>query len=1122
MFRLLRELVDHDIWQSREIFFNSSLDRLPLLRKKISSQCPRELMLLLISSYDPLLDMGATFTSIVKKWLSLHGIVDIDSFCHVVRFSDQQKKMLFIAEIVVQLDENVDISFVDQKFSLLVEQVKQAITLPDYLKFLLNAKSAINDSKIEEVSYLLLKAMRKAPHRRRESMLRLLYSCYFLFSHEFNLHRKNLHIARLISSFFFLKRNVERMLNEFPWQRSLQIRSIFVRIQSPFGSKQVLSCFVVFFLPHGDEVFEERYLARALQVQFPDLLLMKETLFFHSERKGKIEKVYFELEKKNGKEISLDEKKKIKAVLPTVVKSCIRKLSEKPLSIDNPEELFKNILVLSNEISHPLDFPQVLLLFKGKNLYQFFFELIIVRLVKDNSSMKDLLSKVKTDINWLIRKNQIVGYLFGKYPKEASVLEIVLSEGDFAAKEGKALDLYLVREKIFRFLNRCLGEVRDYNGGSLVERQKLLKRTLSSFQKLSKDQIELLEEVFYSIIPIDAQIVLSSDVLIKLFEILLSSLAVRIAREEEYCYKKEIDASKTYLVVRTSQKSIKEFFPPFSNLMVDSLISSFVERDGFHYAIFICQTSSEEDGKQWVDIFESAIFEWFKSLRKEQKLRLSFEHLPVSLDPRLWGDRSLSVIFKMLYEGLVRIGINGNPELALAESVSISEDLKRYRFQIRDTCWSDGSKLLAKDFEQAWKQILSPHLRNRLDFLFYPIKNSLSVKEGLLPSSELGVSSIGDDCLVVDLEFPFPGFLELVAHPFCSPVSFFLDKKDPGWVTKGGVVYSCNGPFRLHKVEAGLEYSLVKNEKYWDVGNVSLESISITKNDSSFARELYEKERIEWIGRPVSSCEIDSSPDKTVRLVAQEFAFHCFLNTEFFLFRNVKIRRALFLAIDPEEFAQLSPRLLPAFSLTPFNLYLSRKRLPVKEARILSRRLFTEGLEELGIGEMPNLTLIFSGRELQRKSATLICEQWKEVLGIRCNCRFFEWGIEPEELISGYYQISQIGWFSPLRSAEYTLNFFKHKNRSSNIVRWESKEYQAILDRASREVDPSSREIYFSLAEEFLMEQAVVFPLYYEADNHKRKTYLKNVVRSGGLIDFKSAYIEKDFDLELCKKMNLA
>ena len=71
---------------------------------------------------------------------------------------------------------------------------------------------------------------------------------------------------------------------------------------------------------------------------------------------------------------------------------------------------------------------------------------------------------------------------------------------------------------------------------------------------------------------------------------------------------------------------------------------------------YVYDTFSEEQQTKFIQVLEGGIETWLEKMRCTQLLRLSFQHAPVSIDPRLGGDEISSSFLKMLFEGLTRIG----------------------------------------------------------------------------------------------------------------------------------------------------------------------------------------------------------------------------------------------------------------------------------------------------------------------------------------------------------------------------------------------------------------------------------------------------------------------------------
>ncbi|HUD00978.1 MAG TPA: ABC transporter substrate-binding protein [Rhabdochlamydiaceae bacterium] len=174
---------------------------------------------------------------------------------------------------------------------------------------------------------------------------------------------------------------------------------------------------------------------------------------------------------------------------------------------------------------------------------------------------------------------------------------------------------------------------------------------------------------------------------------------------------------------------------------------------------------------QWIAVF--ILFLVFSSCTKQKEispkrtntLRMNVVREPSTMDPRKGSEFIGSTFHFILFEGLTRLNTDYSVSPAQARSIEISDDRKTYTFHLRGTKWSDGSPVIAADFEMAWKKILMPDFPAANAPLLYPIKNAEEAKRGLVPINEVGIRSIDDKTFVVELKNPTPYFLELVS--FC-------------------------------------------------------------------------------------------------------------------------------------------------------------------------------------------------------------------------------------------------------------------------------------------------------------------------------------------------------------------
>jgi len=209
--------------------------------------------------------------------------------------------------------------------------------------------------------------------------------------------------------------------------------------------------------------------------------------------------------------------------------------------------------------------------------------------------------------------------------------------------------------------------------------------------------------------------------------------------------------------------------------------------------------------------------------KPKQEFRVNIKTEPFSLHPGLANDTTSGTVLRNTFEGLTRIGMDGKPELAMAEDYEVSEDGTVYTFKLRDAKWSNGDPVTAHDFEYAWKWALDPKNESQYAYQLYYLKNGEAANTGKASLDSVGVKAQDDKTLVVTLEQPTPYFLELTAFYTYLPINSKIAQKNPDWYKNAGEDYVSNGPFKMVTWEHRNKIELVKNDQYWDKDNVKLE-----------------------------------------------------------------------------------------------------------------------------------------------------------------------------------------------------------------------------------------------------------------------------------------------------------
>ena len=112
-----------------------------------------------------------------------------------------------------------------------------------------------------------------------------------------------------------------------------------------------------------------------------------------------------------------------------------------------------------------------------------------------------------------------------------------------------------------------------------------------------------------------------------------------------------------------------------------------------------------------------------EELAEKQVFRKNNGSDPGTLDPHRAEGVPASNVLRDLYEGLVSEAANGDYIPGVAESWTISDDGKSYRFKIRDNAlWSNGDRVVAEDFVFSLRRSVDPKTLSNYSSMLYPIK----------------------------------------------------------------------------------------------------------------------------------------------------------------------------------------------------------------------------------------------------------------------------------------------------------------------------------------------------------------------------------------------------------------
>lgn len=506
--------------------------------------------------------------------------------------------------------------------------------------------------------------------------------------------------------------------------------------------------------------------------------------------------------------------------------------------------------------------------------------------------------------------------------------------------------------------------------------------------------------------------------------------------------------------------------------------------------------------------------------------RMNIHSEPSTLDPALMEDNVSGTLATGIYEGLTRKDENGQSVAATAESWVKSDDGLTYTFKIRkDAKWSNGDPVTANDFEYSWKRALAPDTGSTYAYQFYYIVGAQDYNESKVANADgVGIKALDEQTLEVKLVSPTPYFLSLTSFYVYNPVHQSV-KDNAAWAADAKTIIG-NGPFKMSEWQHNTSIKLVPNEYYYDKDQVKFAGVNFTMlADSATELANYETGKLDYTGKPTGEIPAEQIPvlkeSKKDEIVTKGIAssYYYQFNTNEVPFNNVKVRKALAMAIDREAIVESVTMAgeVPSFGFVPPGIIGEKEdyRTEVKDDFFTenvdeAKKLLAEGLAELKLTKFPKVTLTFNTSDGHKKIAEAIVEMWRQNLGIEVGIENQEFSVLLKNRTAMNYQISRAGWGADYNDPMTYLDMFV-TNGGQNNTGFASAEYDALIKKANASGDQKERVEAMTKAEKILMDYMPIMPIYYYSNVYMLKPGFKNIFLDyKGDIDYTRGYYEAE------------
>lgn len=509
---------------------------------------------------------------------------------------------------------------------------------------------------------------------------------------------------------------------------------------------------------------------------------------------------------------------------------------------------------------------------------------------------------------------------------------------------------------------------------------------------------------------------------------------------------------------------------------------------------------------------------------KKQVLNVTVSEEIPSLDTAKTMDGTSAHVMQNIFEGLYALDDQDQPIPAVAKSFKRSEDGKKYTFDLRkDAKWSNGDNVTAHDFMFAWKRAITPETASQYASMLFYVKNAKEINKGTMPLDELGVTVINDYKLEVELEQPIPYFLQLLALPIYLPQheSFLKEQGKNYALEPNNLIY--NGPFVLEKWKHEQEFQLKKNATYWDEKKVKLDEINFQiVKDTMTAVNLYEAGNLDRV--PINSQFVDKyKGDKELHMSSEPAIAMLRFNEKNSALANKKVRQAISFALNKEDFVAhfINNGAKPATGLVPVGHINEETGKDFREENgnlslydvQSAKKNWEEAKKELGVEQVNFEFLTFEQDNAKRRAEYIKGDLEKNLQGLTIQIKQqpFKQKLQLEQ--TGDYDITMANWGPDYKDPISYLELFTTGN-PNNKMNYSNVRYDELIKKAKTDfvLDTENRWEALREAEQVLLEDAAVAPLYHIGSAYVQKDYVKGIEKHqfGGIYTYKNAYIANE------------
>ncbi|HUG17049.1 MAG TPA: peptide ABC transporter substrate-binding protein [Thermomicrobiales bacterium] len=478
---------------------------------------------------------------------------------------------------------------------------------------------------------------------------------------------------------------------------------------------------------------------------------------------------------------------------------------------------------------------------------------------------------------------------------------------------------------------------------------------------------------------------------------------------------------------------------------------------------------------------------------------------PTTLDPALIRDAEGSFLARQIFRGLVRLDGDLAVQPDIASRIEISADGMRYVFALRSNAvFHDGSPIDADAVVASFNRASDPALaggngRSLPAFLYFAdIVGAVERMDGVATTIS-GVVALDRSTVQITLRRPSVTFLSMMTGACALVVDAATAVGDDWWSAPNG-----SGPFVLAQLDSSLLLFEAFPSFYADPPLLT-EVRVLQGSAASQPMNLYEAGNVDVIDVPFYSLDRVLSPTDILyaelRVVSQLSSTFLVINPNHVPFQDLDLRLAIAHGIDREKFVRvgMDGKVELALGIVPPGI-LGRDwpSVPLDH----DTELATELYDQAGVPEIP--PTIFGSL------ATIIKGVLERDVSMQVDVIVPEWPLFSARLTEGTLPAFVLSWIADYPDPSNFLYALFHSDSPDNYVRYANPEVDGLLDDAARETDIDARALLYLQAQQALIDDGVLVPLYHDVSYTLVKPHVRGLeVTPVGIGALETVWIER-------------